>query len=500
MTGPIVTTTCGPIEGVDLGGCERYAGIAFAAAPVGALRFRPPAPVTAWTAVADATTFGPRAPQLPGAMEVAINGGEPPPTSEADCLTLNVWTPAADTVHRPVMVWIHGGGFVNGAGSSPWYDGERFCVDHDVVLVSVNYRLGVLGFTSLGAVGGDEFASSGNVGVLDVVAGLRWVATNIARFGGDPDNVTIFGESAGAMSVGTLLALPSAEGLFHRAILQSGAASHVHSREVAEGYTTKLCEALGMPNATVAQLQALPVDDLLRAHAEISVPGGGGGLVSSPVVDGVVLPRRPLEAVASGAARDVTLLIGTNRDEWRLFAVANRAFMETDDDRLLSGVERVLGDRAPQAIATYRERLADAPPAAILAAAMTDSVFRVPALSLADAQVAAGGDAYVYLFTWESPAGRGFLGSCHALELPFVFHTLTKPGASQFTGVDAPTGLADDLNATWAAFARHGDPARGSVGAWPLYDSHRRPTMILDVDCRLEDDPLGNERRLWMRS
>lgn len=499
MSGPIVVTSDGSVEGSDRDGYQEYLGIPFAAPPVGPNRFRAPQPVTPWTNVKSAQQFGPRAPQLPGAMEISINGGPPPPTSEAECLTLNVWTPSADHERRPVMVWIHGGGFVTGAGSSPWYRGERFAVDHEVVLVSLNYRLGVLGFSYLAALGGAELAGSGSVGVQDAAAGLRWVRDNIANFGGDPANVTIFGESAGAMSVGTLLALTEAQGLFHRAILQSGAANSVHVPEKAQQFTNELLEILELPHATLAQLQELPVDTLLEAHGKLAARHAGDGLISMPVVDGTVLDIQPLDAVRAGSVRQVDLMIGTNRDEWRLFVLPNKKLMATNDEQLRASVERLFSDGPDDVIAQYRERLGDALPAMVLAAITTDHVFRIPALELAESQRAAGGAAYVYLFDWETPQAGGMLGSCHALELPFVFNTMDQPGVRQFVGDGPPRDLATAMNATWAAFARYGDPSKGTLGSWPLYDSTSRPTMVINVASQVMNDPLAEERSLWTR-
>jgi para-nitrobenzyl esterase len=491
-----VKTDAGTVIGTEFEGYVRFSGIPFAAAPAGARRFRAPEPVTPWSEPLVADRFGPRAPQLASPMEIAVNGGPPPPTSEEGCLTLNVWTPAADGARRAVMVWIHGGAFLYGAGSSPWYDGSRFAVDHDVVLVSINYRLGVLGFTYLGDLDGAD-GGSGSLGVQDAAFALGWVARNISAFGGDPDNVTIFGESAGAMSVGTLLALPAARGLFRRAILQSGAASAVADLERARATTAELLEILALPRASVAQLQSLPVDQLLEAHGTLAARHAGDGLVAVPVADGTVLPRRPLEAVADGAAREIDLLIGTNLDEWQLFALNDRSFKATDESSLPAYLSRLGLDDPERAIATYRERLGDAPASAVRSAAVTDQVFRTPARALAEAQVVAGGRVHMYLFTWPSPLAGGFLGACHALELPFVFNTLDQPGAPQFVGPTPPRALASSMNAAWAAFARDGAPQLAEGAAWPRYEMAERSTMILDGVTRVESDPLAAERRLW---
>jgi para-nitrobenzyl esterase len=430
-------------------------------------------------------------------MEQFLSGGAPMVIDEDECLRLNVWTPGADGAKRPVMVWIHGGGFTMGTSATPWYDGERFAVDHDVVLVSFNYRLSVLGFTYLAEVGGPDFVGSGSVGVQDAAAVLRWVAENIASFGGDPDNVTIFGESAGAMSVGTLLALPEAKGMFHKAILQSGAASTVLDIEEATRLTAELLSNLSLRGADVAELQALPVQALLEAHQKLVAAHPHEGLISRPVVDGTVLDRRPLDAVEEGAAINVPILVGTNRDEWRLFGLFDPVLSATSEAELEPAIGTLCPVDAALALQTYRQRMREATPAQVLAGAMTDSAFRIPAIRLAEAQHRAGGTAWMYLFTWATSQLDDQLGSCHGLEIPYVFNTLDKGSASTFVGEHPPMELARDMNATWAAFARNGDPTCGALGAWPPYEPGSRSTRVLDVESHLEDNPLGEERVLW---
>jgi para-nitrobenzyl esterase len=497
MSGPLVETAAGTVEGSSHPCYERFLGIPYARPPIGRLRFRGPQSAEPHDGVFLAHDFGPHAPQLPRVLEEFLGGGAPMVIDEAECLRLNIWTPKADGAKRPVMVWIHGGGFTMGTSATPWYDGERFAVDHDVVLVSFNYRLGVLGFTYLAELGGPDFVGSGSVGIQDATAALRWVAGNVANFGGDPGNVTIFGESAGAMSVGTLLALPAAKGLFHKAILQSGAASTVLDAEEATRFTAELFSILGLGGAGVTELQGLPVQALLEAHQKLAETHAGEGLVSRPVVDGTILVRHPNDAVEDGAAVDVPILIGTNLDEWRLFGLLDPVFSATREEDL----ESAIGTHCPVdpalALHTYRKRMGEATPAQVLAGVMTDSVFRIPAIRLAEAQHRAGGTAWMYLFTRPTTQLGGQMGSCHGLEIPYVFNTLDQGSAPFFVGDNPPTGLARDMNATWAAFARSGEPAGGGLGAWPAYEPGSRSTMILDVESRLEDDPLAEERELW---
>jgi len=495
MTAPVVETSSGRIKGRAGNGFQSFLGIPYAAPPIGVGRFRPPQPAAAWSGVRAADAFGPVAPQLPSPLE-NILGAAPIVSEEAGCLSLNVWTPGAGTDRRPVMVWIHGGAFITGSGSTPWYDGAHFAAHHDVVVVTVNYRLGVLGFTFLAELAGPDYQASGSVGILDQAAALTWVRDNIAAFGGDPGNVTIFGESAGAMSVGTLLGLPEASGLFHRAILQSGAASNSLEPEQATQYATELLAALDLGPTDVSRLHEVPVEALLEAQGKLALAYAQRGMMFQPVVDGSVLERRPLDSVAAGSVAGIPLLVGTNRDEWNLFSVMDPRFSATDDAGLLKAAGSLFGDAAPAAVATYRGGRPAATPAQVLSAMTTDSVFRVPAVRLAEAQQKAGGQAWMYLFDWATPAFGGLLGSCHALEIPFVFDNLHQPGASMFVGDQPPADLARTMNAGWAAFARDGRPGNG-LGEWAAYEAGTRATMVLGDSIGVQEDPMGEERALW---
>lgn len=490
-----VATTEGQVTGTGHGGCLRFAGIPYAAPPVGPLRFRAPQPPIPHAGVLAATTPPQHAPQLPSALEGFLGEGVPMVPSEAGCLALTVWTPSLDG-RRPVLFFVHGGGYAIGTSASSMYDATGLATEHDVVVVSCNYRLGVLGFTHVGAAGGAAFAGSGSAGVLDVVAALRWVRDNVAGFGGDPGNVTVFGESAGAMTIGTMLGLPSASGLFHKAILESGAAGAWATAEDADAEFDELAALLGTRD--VAAMQAVPVERLLEVQQVLTERSSAlDRLRFRPVVDGAVLPSDPLSAVASGAAATVPLLIGTNRDEWRLFSALDPAFASMDDATALAAIDaRVPGD-AGVAVATYRKRLGEVPMRTVLECVLTDAAFRAPAIQLAEAQQRAGGDAWCYLLTWASPAFDGVLGSCHAIELPLVFNTIDAPSSQLFLGGAEPRELSRRIQATWAAFARHGDPGRGAFGEWPRYDPGRRATMLLDDRPELADDPLGEERALW---
>jgi len=496
-----VETTAGTIEGIDEGGLRVFRGIPYARPPVGELRLRAPQPAEPWAGVRAAQAYGLWAPQNPPASTLS---GDLPGEQGEDCLTLNVWTPGLDGA-RPVLVWIHGGGFVGGSGASALYNGDRLAARGDVVVVTINYRLGILGFLSHpGLADPDAGGATGNWGLLDQVAALAWVRDNIAAFGGDPDRVTIFGESAGGMSVADLLAVPAARGLFRRAIVQSGPPNAVPAAR-AEETAAKLLAELGV---AVTRLRDLPVPALLQAQAALIASRRGGPLPLTPVVDGSVLPMHPQKAIAEGAAADVALLIGTNRDEFKMFIVADPKGRDPDEEVLRRRIERSFGEGFPpadeqlrpdEAIARYRairDQRGDATdPRELWSAIESDRMFRIGSIRAAEAHAVHQPQTYSYLFRWESPAMHGALGACHALEIPFVFGTLSSPGIDQFAGTgQAAEDLSELMMDAWLAFARTGDPG------WPAYDAARRATMVFGAGSRVEDAPLDEERAVWARS
>jgi para-nitrobenzyl esterase len=485
----IVETTHGPVRGDRKRGALRWKGIPFAAPPVGELRFAPPELPERWTDPFDAVGRFPIAPQPLAGMEAVAGGGGGAAQSEAGCLTLNVWTPAADGARRPVMFWIHGGGFTTGAGTIPWYDGTNL-TRRDVVVVSCNYRLGALGFLHLEALGGSALRGSGNVGILDQVAALRWVRDNIEAFGGDPGNVTIFGESAGGMSVATLLGTPAAAGLFHKAIPQSGAAANVSSAERATAVAEKVLERLGVDD--VDALRAVPADELIGAQAAAEEGTGsasGAGLAFQPVVDDEVLPRQPIEAIRDGSAAGVPLLTGSNAHEMRLFTLLDPRLGRTDRGANLALLDRVSAGAGTALVEAYERAIGD-DAVRVLEAAMTDHVFRLPAIELLEAQREHCEDVFGYEFHLPSTAFEGALGAAHAVEIPFAFDNLDSPGAAVFTGppTDAMRALATAMADAWTAFARDGVPSAEALPQWPRYDEGR-PTMVFDEGCRIELGP-----------
>ena len=493
------STTHGALQGAWHAGIARFAGIPFAAPPVGPLRFRPPQPAEPWDGVRAADAFGPIAPQNPSIMD-ALFGGDSEAWDE-DCLYLNVWTPALDG-SLPVMVWIHGGGFEMGSGSSPLYDGTSFARD-GVVLVTLNYRLGAFGFLELGGLDPD-LAGSGNVGLLDQVAALEWVRDNIASFGGDPDQVTIFGESAGAMSVASLMSMPAASGLFHRAIAQSGAAQACRTPEQAAADTREFLGLAGLDDVD-ALLAAEPAA-LLAAHGAMAAArvGDPEGVIARtgsplsflafrPVADGRAVPVDPLGQVAAGSADGIDLLIGTNSEEWKLFAMAAPALPDEDALRRRTGLLVTDPDGALDA---YRQEIDEPTIASLECAVLTDAVFRIPALRLAAAQ-ASHATVYGYLWTWGSPAFGGMIGAAHAIEIPFVFDLVEDHRLHVFVGADAPTELSRATHQAWVEFARHGVPAADTLPTWPPYDTGERATMVLDVEPQVALDPQSTSRKFW---
>ena len=486
-----VTTTSGAVRGSAQGTVRAFKGIPYAAPPFGDLRFAAPAPPVPWSGVRECTAYGATALKPPYPVPVDALLPEPVVPGE-DVLNLNVWTPDG-AEGLPVLVWVHGGAFVNGSGAVPQYDGTAFARD-GVVTVTFNYRLGVDGFL--------HFADDGpaNRGLLDQVAALEWVRDNIAAFGGDPARVTVAGESAGAMSVVSLLSMPRAQGLFVRAVAQSGSGHFALQPVTATKVAEALAARLGVP-LTRAAFAAVDPAELVSAQfalsREISAtpdPARWGELVLNamafePVIDGDVLPALPVRGVQAGAGSEVDLLLGANTDEHTLFLVPNGVVDLVSEpvlDLVLAGYG--LG---PDALAPYRADAPSATPGELMIAVATDWYFRIPALRLAEARAGAGGRTHVYEFAWPSPRFEGRLGACHALEIPFVFDTLAAPGSEALGGPDAPQDLADVMHRAWVDFVTTGDPG------WPAYDLADRPVQVFGTLTSVTPDPRGAQRQVW---
>ncbi|MFC8917402.1 carboxylesterase/lipase family protein [Streptomyces sp. NPDC057116] len=479
---PVCRTRQGAVRGtLSADGTASFLGIPYAAPPFGALRFRPPAEPAAWSGIRDATAHGPTPPKAPYAPpfdalipEVMIPG--------EDCLNLNVWTPSPGPGARlPVMVWLHGGAFTNGAAASSAYDGRGFARD-GVVFVSLNYRLGTDGFLHLDGV-------PDNRGLLDQMAALEWIRDNIAAFGGDPDRITLFGESAGAISIGVLLSQARARGLFHRAILQSGAAHHFLRPASARRITARLAEKLAI-TPTADAFAAVPLDRLVAAQAELRKEIGSR---PDPAVWGeAALNAMPFEPVTDGPALPgpdcgVDLLIGSNREEYRLFLVPTERLHRLPEAKLRATAE-AYGLDPDKALPVYRDARPGAVPGEVFDAMVTDWFYRIPAIRLAESVPG----SYMYEFARRSSAFDGRLGACHGGELAYVFDLLDDPAHAPVIGDDPAQAVADAMHGAWVSFATTGEPG------WAAYDLHRRATMIFD-DARpgVVEDPRGAERALW---
>ncbi|MYW96112.1 carboxylesterase/lipase family protein [Amycolatopsis rubida] len=498
----VVDTSCGKVRGAVVGGVWRFFGVPYGQSTAGSRRFRPPEPAR-WGGTLDAVSQGPRAPQEntpPGPPHLIWNV-DVSPVSE-DCLRLNVWTRHLDAAAKlPVMVFLHGGGFRTGSSGSPIYDGHNLAT-RDVVLITVNHRLNVFGFLSLGDVS-EQFSESGNVGMLDIVAALRWVRDNVRAFGGDPDNVTIFGQSGGGSKVGVLMAMPAARGLFHRAIAQSPSsllrvATSDEARLAREHLLIELFGDGALGPDIVARLENLPVDQLVDGVRR-AVRRAGGVYDFRPMVDGHVLQAHPFEPEASSMAAAVPLIIGWCETEQRLRFAGTPAILGQTWDSAIESVAGFLGVGQREAVGllkTYRAgRPADSP-GDLVAQICGDQRYRRTATQVATLRGAAGhSPTYVYRLSWRTPVAGGSLRSPHTLCLPFSFANVDKAVALVGRGRE-PRALQDAVSGAWVAFARTGVPYCPSTANWSEYRTPDRTTMIFDVHSRPEEDPGRAERLL----
>jgi para-nitrobenzyl esterase len=500
---PVVETASGKVSGVTAGGVHVFKGIPYGASTAGANRFMPPRKPEPWTGVRECIAYAGRSPQAaaaPQRPELATVWGpvDTLPVGE-DCLTLHVWTPGLDEAKRPVMVWLHGGAFSYGSANSPRYDSTRLAGRNDVVVVAVNHRLNIFGHLDLSSMGGERFAQSGNAGVLDLVLALQWVRDHATRFGGDPGNITIFGQSGGGGKVSALLAMPQAQGLFHKAIVQSGASVRFAERDRTRRLAEAVLKELDFGKDQLDKLQALPIDALSKviAPAQKALPKPRHPLLDrynfGPVIDGKVLPAHPFDP-ATPASDDIPVLVGGTKDESAIFlapdnAVWNRTLTDAD---LRKRVEAVAGDAAEPLLAYYANCMPAANAAERLITATTASNFGVRSILLAERRAARNkAPVWMYDFAWETPAFDGKLKACHSVEVPFVFDSLNvigdrhhKPGAQ---------AVADKVSKTWATFARTGK------ADWAPYTADKRTTMVFNDESKTVDDPDKDARPLWTK-
>ena len=486
--GAIVETSNGRVQGETEKGVLVFRGIRFAAPVTGSLRFRPPVPPSRWTEIQPALDFAPACPQL---VEIDPTENNNSVMGE-DCLALNVWTPLADSKKRPVMVWIHGGGFIGGSARNTWYDGASLARRGDVVVVTLQYRLGAWGFLELSEIGGQGYEESGNLGLLDQMAALKWVKQNIRAFGGDPNNVTLFGQSAGAGSVGILMTLPAASGLFQKAILESGAPKEFNDKQRALEVTKAFLKIASVNNAS--ELQGLSLNELRDAQKRL-FDSSFGYSAFRPVLDGVVIKEIPMQAFAAGRAAFVPLLLGTNRDEIRLWsALYDLPIDEKPRPVLEKQLTAIVGARAHQAIETYRASDANYGDAVIHL--IGDLVMRLPSIRLAESN-SPHQPTYMYTFVYRSTSSYKRFDSSHSMEIPFVFGTADDLDAIVFTGRNtAKKALIGQVQEAWTNFARTGNPSRANL-SWPTYDQNTRATMQLGVSCSVINDPNSAERAVW---
>lgn len=506
----VAATTSGRVRGFTHRGLFVFRGIPYGAPTSGAARFMPPAKPAPWTGVRSALAWGFASPQIPSEHwdkdEVAFVYEWNPGAQGEDCLCLNIWTPGLDNRKRPVMVWLHGGGFSVGSGNEMnVYDGENLA-RHDVTVVSLNHRVGAVGFLDLSSLGGEKYAASANAGLLDIVAALEWVRDNIANFGGDPANVTIFGQSGGGGKVNALLAMPKARGLFHKAIVQSGSMRRMLTPDFPARLTNAVLKEAGVSKARWKDLQEMPFDRLVAAAAVAAKKVYPEGDYSKPIdfsrhcefnawgptVDGRLLPEHPFWTAAPAAAAGVPLIVGSTLTEFGV-GYLNPDFEKLTFEELRSRIVNGHGSKDGQRIfEAFRRGHPDAG-AAKLYATWFSSGTRHAAVQQAALKAAQGGaPAYLYLFAWDSPILDGRLHSFHCCDLPFVFDNTDRCDHMTGGGPGA-RALAARISGAWVQFARTGNPNHDGLPVWPAFDAGRRSTMIFDNTCAAKGDPDGEE-------
>ena len=492
--GPVVETKAGKLRGVALEKCVAFKGASYGASTAGAGRFMPPRKLEPWTGVKDALELGARSPQNASGLIPEVDAVDRKEPIREDCLHLNVWTPSLGSSHkRPVMFWLHGGGFTSGSGGFAIYDGTNLASRHDVVVVTVNHRLNVFGYLYLAGIGGAKYADASNVGMLDIIQALEWVRDNIAEFGGDPNNVTIFGQSGGGAKVSTLLAMPGAQGLFHRAVIESGASLRGIPVEAANKSTEAVLAKLGLKSNQLDELQKMPMDQLLHGIS-------GGGLMGNPafrfapVVDGKTLTANPFDPTAPEMSAGVPLLIGSTQTEVTFFP--GQLLDPIDEATMRQHVKQTLraGDaETDKVIAAYKKIDPKISNIDLYLEVASDSFAMVNAVTAAERKAALGkAPVFMYYFKWRSPVRDGKLKAMHCMEIPFVFDNVD--GGKPMTGDGQDRyALASKISGAWVAFARSGNPSQKGLH-WPSYDATKRATMILNDKCEVVDDPRRDVR------
>lgn len=500
---PVVDTTAGKVRGYSARGILTFKGIPYAGTTAGPDRFMPPAKVRPWTAVRSSMYYGQVCPQGERAgwkndeesFMFEWDDGQP----GEDCLRVNVWTPGADNRKRPVMVWLHGGGFSAGSGQElKAYDGESIARSGDVVLVSLNHRLNVFGYLNLSRYG-EEYASSANAGMLDLVAALEWVRDNIANFGGDSGNVMIFGQSGGGSKVSTLMAMPSAKGLFHKAAIESGSSLRQSNPEESEKLAAALLDVLGISPSQVSKLRDVPFERLARAQGEAlrrafpqpPVPGAGGGWRPTP--DGRIVPSQPFDPVAPALSARIPLLVGSVLNE-QTHGINHPEYETMTSAEVLRRARERFNNRAEAVIAAYQKLYPKAKPFDLLSVAFA-AQSRQNCVTQAERQAALGGvSVYMFWFTWQTPVLDGRPRAFHCSELPFVFNNTDRAAAMTGGGADARK-LGERVSDAWIAFARKGDPNHSGLPKWPAFTPNDGALMVFDTKCEVRMSPDSEARR-----